>query len=91
MIKTYIKIPVKIRAIQYTGDNLEEVLEFCGDSNAFFERNKGLFIRPKLECGIVCGIIPKATIGDFIIRGIKGGYYPCKPDIFKYTYEEAKI
>ncbi len=91
MIKTYIKITEKIRAIQYTGDNLEEVLEFCGDSNAFFERNKGLFIIPKLKCGTVCGIIPKATIGDFIIRGIKGGYYPCESGIFKYTYEEEKI
>ena len=90
MIKTYIKIPVKIRAIQYTGDNLQEVLEFCGGSNAFFERNKGLFIIPKLECGIESGIISKARIGDFIIRGIKSGYYPCKPDIFKYTYEEEK-
>ena len=37
MIKTYIKITEKIRAIRYTGDNLEEVIEFCGDSNAFFK------------------------------------------------------
>ncbi|CAC9650536.1 hypothetical protein [uncultured Gammaproteobacteria bacterium] len=90
MIKTYIKITEKIRAIQYTGDNLEEVLEFCGDSNAFFKRNEGLFISPKLDCVTRCAVIPKATIGDFIIRGIKGGYYPCEPGIFKYTYEEEK-
>ena len=32
----------------------------------------------------------KANIGDYIIRGVKGEYYPCKPDIFEQTYEEAK-
>lgn len=31
-----------------------------------------------------------ADIGDMIIKGIKGEYYPCKPDIFKATYEEVK-
>ena len=32
----------------------------------------------------------KANIGDYIIRGVKGEYYPCKPDIFEQTYEEAE-
>jgi len=31
-----------------------------------------------------------ASIGDYIIRGIKGEYYPCKPDIFEMTYEPVK-
>lgn len=30
----------------------------------------------------------KARVGDWIIRGIKGEYYPCKPDIFELTYEK---
>lgn len=29
--------------------------------------------------------------GDFIIKGIKGEFYPCKPDIFKLTYESVKL
>ena len=29
----------------------------------------------------------KVTIGDWIIKGVKGEYYPCKPDIFEMTYE----
>jgi len=29
-----------------------------------------------------------ASIGDYIIRGVKGEYYPCKPDVFEMTYEK---
>ncbi len=32
----------------------------------------------------------RAVTGDYIIRGVKGEFYPCKPDIFKMTYDEAK-
>jgi hypothetical protein len=31
----------------------------------------------------------RAAVGDYIIRGVKGELYPCKPDIFEATYEEA--
>lgn len=31
-----------------------------------------------------------ANVGDYIIQGVKGELYPCKPDIFKITYEEVK-
>ena len=31
-----------------------------------------------------------AMAGDYIIRGVKGEYYPCKPDIFEVTYEEVE-
>lgn len=34
--------------------------------------------------------IVSASIGDWIIRGVKGEYYPCKPDIFEATYEVAE-
>jgi hypothetical protein len=32
----------------------------------------------------------KASDGDWIIKGVKGEFYPCKPDIFEATYEEVK-
>ena len=32
----------------------------------------------------------KANFGDFIIRGVNGEHYPCKPDIFEKTYEKVK-
>ena len=31
----------------------------------------------------------KASIGDFIIKGVQGEFYPCKPDIFEKTYEKV--
>ena len=33
----------------------------------------------------------KATVGDWIIRGVKGEFYPCKPDIFEATYEPVPL
>ena len=81
MIKTYIKRPVKVQALQYTGDNIKECIDFCGgDSKAFFKENKGLII-------VTLEGDHKASVNDFIIRGIHGEHYPCKPDIFKKTYE----
>ena len=47
----------------------------------------------KLGIGTLEGVM-EATPGDWIIRGIKGEFYPCKPDIFEMTYEkveEAKL
>ena len=31
----------------------------------------------------------KVSVGDYIIKGVKGEFYPCKPDIFELTYEVA--
>lgn len=33
--------------------------------------------------------VMKANLGDYIIKGIKGEFYPCKPDIFEQSYEQA--
>jgi hypothetical protein len=33
--------------------------------------------------------VMEASVGDWIIKGVKGEFYPCKPDIFKMTYEEV--
>ena len=44
---------------------------------------KGGFLIPTLEGNL------EAKFGDYIIKGIKGEFYPCKPDIFIATYEEV--
>lgn len=70
--------PVKIQAFPYTGYNTEDVLEFCegqAQSSA-----KGLFIHT-LEGDM------KASPGDWIIKGLRGEFYPCKPDVFEQKYE----
>lgn len=86
MIKKYCKKPIIIEAVQLTEDNILECIEFIGMkhlSKKFAKKDDGLLIKT-LE-----GII-KASFGDYIIKGAKGEFYPCKPDIFKITYDEVK-
>lgn len=82
MIKTFVKKPVKVQAIQWTGDNYEELVDFVG--NVMFPYSfKDNIIIETLEGEVI------ASKGDWIIRGVNGEYYPCKPDIFEKTYEEV--
>lgn len=78
----YRKKPVIIEAIQWTGDNLLQICHFTGRCGG--ELLKGGELHIKTLEGI-----HHANIGDFIIKGIKGELYPCKPDIFAMTYEVA--
>lgn len=75
------KKPVVIEAIQFLG-NSEEVEEFVGKLLNYLI-GKGLVI-PTLEGDMY------ASYGDWIIRGVNGEYYPCKPDIFEKTYERVE-
>ena len=77
--KKYAKKPIVIEAIQFTGDNMMACLEFCPIGEEEFEQ---IYI-PTLEGEMTC------TKGDWIIKGIKGEFYPCKPDIFEKSYEEV--
>ena len=84
----YRKKPVVIEAIQYNGTNLNEVLTLNSDGSRDIQENedsKGNYLMiPTLEGVMV------ASIGDFVIQGINKELYPCKPDIFKKTYEAVK-
>jgi hypothetical protein len=76
----YRKLPVEIDAVQWTGQNIEEISEFVGNEPPRDET--GLFINT-LEGKMF------AAPMDWIIKGVKGEFYPCKPDIFEQTYEPA--
>ena len=78
-MKKYVKKPIVIEAVQYNGNNVQEILNFCGGT-------------------AVVGMLNEITIktlegplhvsdGDFIIKGVEGEFYPCKPDIFEKTYD----
>ena len=84
MIKSFIKKPVTIQAIQFTGDNLEEVVDFVGKDILFTLDSLG---KPCLFINTLEGVL-NVSVGDWIIRGVKGEFYPCKPDIFELTYDE---
>lgn len=83
----YRKKPVVIEAIEFKGfDNIEEVQEFM-------RGNVRIQFPP--ECDIVLLIetlegVMVANVGDYIIKGVKGEYYPCKAEIFHESYEEVK-
>jgi hypothetical protein len=83
MSNIYIKKPVKIEAIKWTGKNIEEIQDFVDDGCSGIDFNGKLNIQT-LEGEHI------ATIGDMIIKGINGEHYPCKPDIFEKTYYTQK-
>ena len=74
----YRKKPVEIEAICLTKQTQNEILEWIG-KDAWVVMN-GIKINT-LEG------VHLASWGDFIIKGIKGEFYPCKPDIFEANYE----
>jgi hypothetical protein len=81
----YQKKPVVIQAVQFTADNMEGLREFCGDALGAVTDSEA-HIRT-LEDGAVHQVEHIATIGDYIIKGIRGEFYACKPDIFLASYE----
>ena len=85
----YRKKPVVIEAIQWDGSNLDEIKKFTGDhADVKYGEKDGesiadLFIHT-LEGDM------HASKGDYIIKGVHGEFYPCKPDVFSQTYEEVR-
>lgn len=88
MSKQYVKRPVVINALQWTGDNLEEVMAFCaGDSSYELMARTGCeLVIHTLEDGRDKVAKHVASRGDFIIQGVQGEFYACRPDIFELTY-----
>ena len=83
MIKTFVKKPVKVQAVQWTGNNYKEIDDFVGHISFPYSFDRDTLIIETLEGNHY------ARKGDWIIRGINGEFYPCKPDIFEKTYEEV--
>jgi len=96
----YRKKPVVIEAVQYTGENLLDVLAFTGKNERFdylfalrewFDSDDDYVAyvaddRRAFKIFTLEGVM-EAMPGDWIIRGVRGEHYPCKPDIFAATYE----
>ena len=83
MIKKYKKKPVVIEALVWEGHNEVEMREFMKEGRDFYIDDEIMYI-------ITLEGAHKADINDYIIKGIKGEFYPCKPDIFELTYEKVK-
>lgn len=80
MINTYVKKPIPIKAVQYTGDNFEELVEFAG--NDVYKNETGIFIHT-LEGDMKM----VNSVGDYLIQGIRGEFYFCEKEIFEESYE----
>ena len=84
----YRKKPVVIEAMQLTDTNVLTVMNFIGGVGIVvvgYGYNDEPFIKIRTLEGEML-----AAIGDYIIRGVKGEFYPCKPDIFEMTYESVE-
>lgn len=84
----YRKKPVVIEAIQYTKNNIHEVMDFIEkhskkDNSRYlaYDVNHNKYFINTLEGKYLL------TEGDYVICGVKGEFYPCKSDIFEMTYE----
>ena len=73
------KKPVTVEAIQWTGTNMDEIGEFM--YGVVWSIAAGNPVIPTLEGDMT------VSPGDWIIKGVKGEFYPCKPDIFEATYQ----
>lgn len=85
-MKKYMKKPVVIEAVQWNGNNEFAIQDFIANGNWSWvqgDKRVDLYIHT-LEGKMF------ANVGDFIIKGVQGEFYPCKPDIFEKTYEEVK-
>ena len=78
------KKPVVIDAVQWTGTNVNEMEAFLGSypHELHHESDEGFSLTIHTLEGDHF-----ANVGDYIIRGVQGEFYPCKPDIFQETYE----
>lgn len=100
---TYRKNPVEVEAKQFTGENWSEIQRFCGFHMDSSEQHEimtfnrigtyMLFVDPEIVAE-VWDKLHATWVGvkkdQWIIRGLKGEFYPCDPDVFKASYSEIE-
>ncbi|MGG7215298.1 hypothetical protein ACQPUY_17090 [Clostridium nigeriense] len=82
----YRKKPVEVEAFQFTDEGKDRVYNWSKESQyniqpSFDGNGKPCLLIPTLEGEMKC------SLGDYLIKGVNGEFYPCKPDIFEKTYE----
>jgi hypothetical protein len=84
------KKPVVIEAVQWDGANIDVILDFCLTKASVRRAPEGQDTpaRDTIAIDTLEGTMT-AQRGDWIIKGVKGEFYPCKPDIFETSYEKV--
>jgi hypothetical protein len=103
MMPKYRKKPVVIEAVQLNWSTWNEICDFAGVGKLTDGKPQGCCLDEKNQplpdgkCSEIIGLLVPtleglhiARQGDYIIKGIKGELYPCKPDIFEATYEPVE-
>ncbi|GER73429.1 hypothetical protein [Weizmannia acidilactici] len=79
----YRKKSVVIEAVKWAGENWKEIDEFITTYHETYPKD-GVIMIDTLEGTHI------ANVGDYIIKGVQGEFYPCKPDIFEQSYETTE-
>jgi hypothetical protein len=83
------KRPVVIDAVRVTLENVDMVAYWCGGrSHSAAKPSDPTDVAHWVEIPTLEGTMT-AQMGDWVIKGVQGEFYPCKPDIFEQTYEPA--
>lgn len=77
----YHKRPIPVEARQFTGDNFLELMDWSNSRVTIFDINGATVCVNTLEGPM------RFDVGDYIIKGVHGEFYPCQKDIFEETYE----
>lgn len=88
-MKEYRKKPVVIQAVHYDWDDNEKSIDEAQDEVAEFMDANIVISDDDIEIETLEGTM-YATKGDYIIKGIAGEFYPCKPEIFTQSYDEVQ-
>lgn len=91
----YRKKPVVIEAMIFTYPPHPELMHWMGKSLGLVTKARHPTAKAEaevrtLEDGEGLRVKHIATENDYIIKGVQGEFYPCKPDIFEMTYEKAE-
>lgn len=90
MIKKYRKKPIVVEAIQWVWENWNAICGFVPVPDVLYVPHEEVGKeKPSLRIKTLEGE-HTVSYGDYIIKGVHGEFYPCKPDIFKETYEEVE-
>lgn len=89
MVKKYVKKPIPVEAIQFTLESLHEVQDWLAKGKGVMglsidHKEQPIFTIYTLEGEMT------AKLGDYIIKGVRGEFYPCDREIFEETYELAQ-
>lgn len=92
VIQRYRKKPILVEALQWTGKNLADVENFVGQNWGRADAHEVFWDHEDSHEVVIFNSLEKAWVpcplGSWIIRGVKGEFYPCAHDVFQATYEK---